>query len=125
MRNCTQLSEAVAQCLARECEERAIDMLLLIRAASNRSQRLAAILLRLAGDHDSGVQQQPALAYTHAELGQLIGASRETITRLMKEFERRGAIRTKRSAFQIVDAQALGEIARLELTPAKGIRLSI
>jgi CRP/FNR family transcriptional regulator, cyclic AMP receptor protein len=124
MRNCTQLSEAVAQCLARECEERAIDMLLL-RAASSRSQRLAAILLRLADDDDTGVHREPALTYTHAELGQLIGASRETITRLMKQFERRGVIKTKHSTFQIVDAQALGEIARLGLTSAKGIRLPI
>ena len=124
MRNCAQLSEAVAQCLARECEERTSDMLLL-RAASSRSQQLAAILLRLADDGDTGVHRELALTYTHAELGQLIGASRETITRLMKQFERRGMIKTKHSTVQIVDAHALGEIARLELTSVTGIRLPI
>jgi CRP/FNR family transcriptional regulator len=121
MRHCPQLSEAVAQCLARECEERAIDMLLL-RAASSRSQRLAAVLLHLADRFDTDVRGEPALTYTHAELGQLIGASRETITRLMKEFERQGVIKTKRSTFQIIDPQALGEIARLDLSSVKSVR---
>jgi CRP/FNR family transcriptional regulator, cyclic AMP receptor protein len=121
MRHCPPLSEAVAQCLARECEERAIDMLLL-RAASSRSQRLAAVLLHLADRFDTAVRGEPALTYTHAELGQLIGASRETITRLMKEFERQGVIKTKRSTFQIIDPQALGEIARLDLSSVKSVR---
>jgi len=124
MRHCPQLSEAVAQCLARECEERAMDMLLL-RAASSRSRQLAAVLLHLADRFETAVHGEPALTYTHAELGQLIGASRETITRLMKQFERRGVIKTKHSTFQIVNPQALGEIARLELTPVKSIQPSI
>src|SRR5262249_26485786 len=101
--------------------ERAIDMLLL-RAASSRSRQLAAILIHLADRFDTAAGGESALTYTHAELGQLIGASRETITRLMKQFERRGLIKTRHSTFQIVDPQALGEIARLELGSIKSVR---
>lgn len=106
-----KLSEAVARCLARECKQTAIDMLLL-RVPCASSQRLAAILLRLVEGHGSAQNRQP-LTYTHAELGQLIGASRETVTRLMKKFERAAVIETKHSAFQVTDTRKLKEIARL------------
>jgi len=110
MRKYSQIADAIAQHLSTEYVEIATETLLL-RTPCSSSQRLAIALLRLA-DADSS-SRQLALTYTHAELGQLIGASRETVTRLMKRFERRGFIATKKSSFRITDHRLLKQIAEL------------
>jgi CRP/FNR family transcriptional regulator, cyclic AMP receptor protein len=112
MRKHPQLSEAVAQSLAMECKECARDMLLL-RVPCSSSQRLAAVLVCLGDGRGSAMSRQLALTYTHAELGQLIGATRETVTRLMNKFERQGVIKTTHSTFQVTDPRALKEIGKL------------
>ncbi len=56
--------------------------------------RLAAALLQLAGvrDRSMGKHVKVGLQVTHRELAQLIGASRETVTRLLGEFRQEGSI---------------------------------
>jgi CRP/FNR family transcriptional regulator len=56
--------------------------------------RLAAALLQLAGvrDRTMGQHVKVGLQVTHRELAQLIGASRETVTRLLGEFRQEGSI---------------------------------
>ncbi len=68
--------------------------------------RLAAALLQLAGVRDRGMGKhvRVGLQVTHRELAQLIGASRETVTRLLGEFRQEGSI--------FVDADG-----HLEITP--------
>lgn len=112
MRKYPELSEAVARRLAAQCKETATDMLLL-RFANCSSQRLAAALMRLVDGHGSGICREISVTYTHAELGQLIGAARETVTRLIKRFECQGIIKTRHSGFVITDPPALESIARL------------
>lgn len=98
--------KAIAQHLAVTCIERTREMLLL-RVPSSTSQRLSATLLRLADSHRKGSNGVAGRNYTHAELGQLIGASRETVSRLMKRFENRGLIDTDRSTFSIADQESM------------------
>jgi len=53
------------------------------------SQRFARFLLETAGSGDAGHGTVRAkLAMTHEEMSQLVGTSRETITRLLSEFRR-------------------------------------
>jgi len=48
--------------------------------------------------------------YTHAELGELVGGSRENVSRALKRFEKRGAIRCRRGRLEVLDlARALPE----------------
>lgn len=56
--------------------------------------RLAAALLQLAGvrERSMGQHVKVGLQVTHRELAQLIGASRETVTRLLGEFRQEGSI---------------------------------
>jgi len=112
MQRYPQFSLAVAQYLAAEGVENASEALLL-RVPCPRAQRLATALLRLA-DGNGAVHHPRALIYTHAELGQLIGASRETVTRLMKKLETKGVITARKSRFRIRERQLLQQIAGLD-----------
>lgn len=112
IRKCPQLAEAAAEWVALEYKECAMDMLLL-RVPCSSSQRLAAALVRLANGGMTASSGPATLTYTHSELGQLIGASRETVTRLMKRLERQGVITTKHSTIQINEPRTLIELARL------------
>ncbi len=80
------------------------------------SQSAAAKLGRLIldwGDKDGkpaerGIQMKVTL--THEEIAQLIGASRETVTRLLGDFKSKEMIYVKGSTFVIRDKMALEEI---------------
>ena len=106
------VSEVVVHHHAAACIEQATETLLL-RVPCTSSQRLAAVLLQMANGHCNGSVDRPRLTYTHAELGQLIGASRETVTRLMKRFEGNAAIRASKSIVTITDQRALEQMAGL------------
>ncbi|MFS8542435.1 MAG: Crp/Fnr family transcriptional regulator [Limnochordales bacterium] len=71
--------------------------------------RLAACLLDLARRHGETIADgiRLDLPLSRQELGHLIGASRETTTRLLQQFQREGAIRIEGSRITIVDAEAL------------------
>jgi CRP/FNR family cyclic AMP-dependent transcriptional regulator len=84
-----------------------------LRVPCSNAQRLAAVLLRLANGRVNGSAKNPRLIYTHAELAQLIGASRETVTRLMKRFADNAAIATGKSTFTIMDHRSLEETAEM------------
>jgi CRP/FNR family transcriptional regulator len=101
--------KTIAQHPATKCMERGREMLLL-RVPSNSSQRLASTLLRLGDSSRNGSSGFVDLNYTHAELGQLIGASRETVSRLMKRLENRSLIKTDRSSFIITDQDLMKEL---------------
>ena len=64
-------------------------------------QRLAAYLL----ERGSGTDQR--IETTHQEIASDLGSSREVVSRLLKEFEGRGLIRTARGVIQVLDAAGL------------------
>jgi CRP/FNR family transcriptional regulator, cyclic AMP receptor protein len=54
-----------------------------------------------------------ALDLTHEDISQRIGVSRETVTRLLSRFKKRGILNLKQSMLTIFDLDALGRIADL------------
>jgi CRP/FNR family cyclic AMP-dependent transcriptional regulator len=78
--------------------------------------RLAGHLLRLIeseGIVDRGGYVLPA-AYTHQELGWMIGATRVAVTRALKELREAGAVEMEKRRIRIRDTEVLERIARTE-----------
>ena len=50
---------------------------------------------------------------THEEIAQMIGSSRETVTRTFSDLTRRGVIEGRREALRVLDLAALRRIARM------------
>ena len=84
------------------------------RLSFTAAQRLAYLLLELLG-HEANVTQMALVKvpYTHAEIGQLIGCSRETVTRLLKSFQQGRLIDVDRSTIRIRQLERLQEIAQV------------
>jgi CRP/FNR family transcriptional regulator, cyclic AMP receptor protein len=77
-------------------------------------QRLATVLLNLAG---AGAAQPapetpPAVVrYTHQQLAEMIGSYRETVTKAIGEFREAGLIRVDEETIQLTDLARLRQIA--------------
>ena len=105
-------AQIIAQ-LSRDCS-RMLQELRAYRLSSTASHRLAQLLLELfdlqVNSSHRGVIEMP---YTHAEVAQLIGCSRETVTRLLKCFQESRMISVDRSAIYIERIEKLRKIAQL------------
>ena len=82
------------------------DMMALVEEVSFASmdRRLAGFLLTHAPQRDGIV---PQLAMTHDQIARELGTAREVVSRLLKEFERRGAVELARGRIRIADRKAL------------------
>jgi len=54
------------------------------------------------------------MPYTHAEIAQMIGASRETVSRLLRNFQTKGLLAAKRSTIHVEQMQKLKDVAQGE-----------
>jgi len=68
--------------------------------------RVASLLLRLAGENGAVVE-----GFTHQELSEIIGTYRETTTQTLNEFRNRGYLVIGRKHIEILNADALKQIA--------------
>src|SRR5215203_6654842 len=78
--------------------------------------RLASQILRLLeseGVVDPEGYKLPA-AYTHEELGTMIGAGRVAVSRALKDLREAGAVQTGRTTVHVRDTEILERIARAE-----------
>lgn len=85
---------------------RVIDVMVLVESLAFRrtDQRLARLLLdRFASDP----RANPVIAKTHEDLARELGTAREVVSRLIKEFERLGAISGGRGRIELVDPSVL------------------
>ncbi len=75
--------------------------------------RLATLLLEWGSRKDEAAEQEPRLrlALTHEEIAQMIGTSRETVTRLFAELRKRQIIQSKGSTLFIRNKPALKRMA--------------
>jgi CRP/FNR family transcriptional regulator, cyclic AMP receptor protein len=76
--------------------------------------KLACVLLEhpaLDGSRNGSARDGIRPVLTHGEIGQLIGASRETVTRLLNEFKRRKYIEAAGDTLNVRDRRALEALA--------------
>lgn len=74
--------------------------------------RIARLLLDLADESGS---EQIAKPLTHQTIAQMIGASRETVSRAMKDFQDAGLIRVERRRISIGDRDALEKRSQVRM----------
>lgn len=74
--------------------------------------RIARLLLDAAGEGD-GTRIERRL--THQTIAQMIGASRETVSRALREFQQRGLIDVRQRQISIGDRTALERLAQIRL----------
>jgi CRP/FNR family transcriptional regulator, cyclic AMP receptor protein len=76
-------------------------------------EKLAKLLLEWSSKNGEATKQEPRLklALTHEEIAQMIGTSRETVTRLFADLKKRQIIQTKGSTLVIRNKSALRMIA--------------
>lgn len=81
--------------------------------SQSAAEKLAALLLEWSAKNGEAAKPAPRLTIrlTHEEIAQMIGTSRETVTRLFAEMKKRQIVQTKGSTLVIRNAAALREIA--------------
>jgi CRP/FNR family transcriptional regulator len=77
--------------------------------STTSAEKLARMLLKWAAPHlkTGSREARITLSLTHEEIAQMIGSSRETVTRLFADFRRRQLISTKGSSLLLRDVPAL------------------
>jgi CRP/FNR family transcriptional regulator, cyclic AMP receptor protein len=79
-----------------------------IGLSHSASEKLARFLLDLAAHHDEVKGEiKLTLTLTHEEIGQMIGASRETVTRLFADFKKKQLLQVKGSTLIIKNKAGL------------------
>jgi CRP/FNR family transcriptional regulator len=72
------------------------------------SEKLARFLLELCADHNTAKGEiRLTVTLTHEEIAQIIGASRETVTRLFSDFKKKQLVQVKGSTIVIKNKAAL------------------
>ena len=114
------LQEHTAACasssrqLSIQCEADA-DHIRALGLSHSAAEKLAHLLLSWATENgkpvDNGTRLQ--LLMTHEDISQLIGTSRETVTRLLKEFREKNIVSIKGSSLTIHNKQALEALVLL------------
>jgi CRP-like cAMP-binding protein len=74
--------------------------------------RIARLLLDLADETGSDAIEKPL---THQTIAQMIGASRETVSRAMKEFQDAGLITVERRRISVGDREALEKRSQVRM----------
>ncbi len=74
--------------------------------------RIARLLLDLANESGSDAIDKPL---THQTIAQMIGASRETVSRAMKEFQDAGLITVERRRISVGDREALEKRSQVRM----------
>jgi CRP/FNR family transcriptional regulator len=105
---CLRVAEQLSEKYNTACRE--IRSLGLSHSAA---EKLAKLLLEWTVKNGEGAKQEPRikLALTHEEIAQMIGTSRETVTRLFAEMKKRQIVQAKGSTLVIRNKSALKALA--------------
>ena len=74
--------------------------------------RISRLLLDLSAESGSATIEKPL---THQTIAQMIGASRETVSRAMKDFQEEGLIRVERRRIAVANRDALEKRAQIRM----------
>ena len=85
----------------------------LARAFAQRGEKLAKLLLEWSSRSGESNKQEPRvrLSLTHEEIAQMIGTSRETVTRLFAELKKRQIVNARGATLVIRNKAALRALA--------------
>lgn len=100
-----------ARDLSRDCQA-AYNSIRSIGLSHSAMEKVARLLLQWAGDGkavDGAIRVK--LALTHEEISQLIGISRETVTRLLGDLKKRGVTELRGSTLLVRNKAALEQLA--------------
>jgi CRP/FNR family transcriptional regulator len=86
------------------------DQLRNLGLSASAAQRLARLLLDLSTDETLAKRRGKRLPLTHNEIAEIIGVSRETVTRLLARFKEEQLVRVDDSCLQILDREGLEQI---------------
>src|SRR5215813_1448712 len=75
--------------------------------------RLAKALLRLASDEEGGGKPRMEVQLSQRELGNICGATRESINKCLRGWQRRGIVQIEESLVRVANRTALEELAEL------------
>jgi CRP/FNR family transcriptional regulator, cyclic AMP receptor protein len=82
-----------------------------IGLSHSAGEKLARFLLDLSADRDEGKGEvKLTLTLTHEEIGQMIGASRQTVTRLFADFKKKQLLQVKGSTLIIKNKAGLESV---------------
>jgi CRP/FNR family transcriptional regulator, cyclic AMP receptor protein len=100
----------VAQQLG-ETYHSAIGEMRMIGLSHSAEEKLARFLLDQSSETDKGKDQvRFTMGFTHEEIGQMIGATRETVSRLFADFKRKNLLQVKGSSITIASRAGLNRI---------------
>lgn len=101
-----ELAFRIAQELAEEYNNTCHQLRTMLLSHS-AAQRLARTLLQLVHDAGPGKEARVRFTLTHQEMAEMIGSSRETVTRLLASFRHKGMIEIEDSTLVMHDREAL------------------
>lgn len=110
-------SDAIRGSLLRFVADESSDMVECVRSLllpQSAAERLAGLLIRWSDAHaptNSATRLNPGL--THEEIAQMIGASRETVTRLFAVFRRKQIVSFSNNTIIVSNRNALESMARI------------
>jgi CRP/FNR family cyclic AMP-dependent transcriptional regulator len=82
-----------------------------IGLSHSAGEKLARFILEWTASHHSGDELiKTTLTLTHEEIAQMIGASRETVTRLFADFKKKQLLQVKGSTLTIKDRAGLEKL---------------
>jgi CRP/FNR family transcriptional regulator, cyclic AMP receptor protein len=81
-----------------------------ISLSHSAGEKLARFLLDLSADHEEKGEVRLTLTLTHEEIAQMIGASRETVTRLFADFKKKQLLQVKGSTLIIKNKAGLESV---------------
>ena len=114
-------SQVACQSVTRQLSldyRRTVEQLRTLGLTSSAPAKLAKLLLDWCAESSGTLRDtQIRCSFTHGEIGELIGASRETISRCMNDFKRRGLVAQRGTALLIPDCTALAVYAGISSTP--------
>ena len=105
---CLRVAEQLSEKYNSACHEiRALGL------SHSAGEKLAKLLLEWGSRNGEAAKQEPRLkmALTHEEIAQMIGTSRETVTRLFADLKKRQIVQTKGSTLLIRNKAALKAMA--------------
>ena len=103
-------AQAVLKILSRELTQ-VTDRTRSLLLAQTASARLAKLLLDWTKEADAQDSGRIGKVFTHEEIAQMICSTRETVTRLLAIFSRRGAIQITSDSILILDRDALTRLS--------------